>query len=259
MSFPHRPFLFLVFLLPWPLVAAVGGSPEKRSISLGEGVEISFVAVPAGTFLMGSPAAEKGRDPDESPQHEVQVAAFFIGVTEVTQAQWLAVMGYNPSTFQQTPTHLSHPVETVSWQECQAFIKKLNRLGKGTFRLPTEAEWEYACRAGTTTSYYWGEVDGDWEIYPRAWINSRSMATTHPVGTKPSNPWGLYDMAGSVWEWTSTAYHRYGEEPGNPDQMVFRGGSWFDFGKSQRSANRHRHGIEQKYTSIGLRLVWSDE
>ena len=234
-------------------------SQTTQSLWLPDSVEIQFTEIASGAFLMGSPVDEEGRDKDESPQREIELGSFWMGTFEVTQAQWLSVMGYNPAVFKQKVNHLSFPVEMVSWQECMIFIQKLNKLGMGTFRLPTEEEWEYACRAGTETHYYWGDFKGEWHVSKQAWINSRSMGTTHPVGSKPPNPWGLYDMAGNVWEWTSTTYGKYDGTTENDSLKVFRGGSWFDFAKSQRSANRHKHRLDEKYSTIGLRLVWRDE
>ncbi|MEL7118633.1 MAG: formylglycine-generating enzyme family protein [Bacteroidota bacterium] len=246
-------------LLPFLFIFSVAKGQETQLFYLPDSVTIEFVKIPGGTFLMGSPFDETGRDKDEAPQHEVSIKEFWLGTYEVTQTQWLCVMGYNPSTFKQKIDHLSYPVETVSWSETQAFIDKLNQLGIGSFRLPTEEEWEYACRAGSQTAYYWGEYKNEWMLNQYAWMNSRSMATSHVVGKKPPNDWGLYDMSGNVWEWTSTAYHPYGEATQNDNLKVFRGGSWFDFGKSQRSANRHKHRIDEKFSTIGLRLVWEYE
>lgn len=233
---------------------------EKKVIFLPDSIALSFTKIPAGTFMMGSPEQEEGRDKDESPMTQVHIEkAFYLGTFEVTQKQWLAIMHYNPSTFKNHINHLDCPIETVSWQECQIFIKKLNDLGIGTFRLPTEAEWEYACRAGTKTAYYWGDENKPWVVNKLAWINSRSMALTHTVGEKPPNPWGLFDMAGNVWEWTSTTYSNYESIPKNENLKVFRGGSWFDFEKSQRSANRHKHEMHEKFSTIGFRIVLEDE
>ena len=236
-----------------------GFAQETKTLFLPDSVAIMFKAVPAGEFIMGSLAGELHRDNDEAPRTKVYVPSFWMGIHEVTQKQWLAVMRYNPSVFTHKADHLEYPVESVTWLECEAFIEKLNQLGMGTFRLPSEEEWEYACRAGTDTAYYWGDYENERKITTKAWINSRSMATTNPVGKKPANPWGLYDMSGNVWEWTSTSYAKYGQEAKTDSLKVFRGGSWFDFGNSQRSANRHKHKINEKYTSIGLRLVWTND
>ncbi len=248
------PPFYLILLFPLSLAAQHTSS--NLTIYLPDSIPLEFVLIPAGQYTMGSPEDEIGRDRDEAPQQRRQIEkAFYLGSYEVTQAQWLSVMHHNPAVFQQLPTHLKQPVENVSWQDCQVFLEKLNNLGIGTFRLPTEAEWEYACRAGSQTRFYWGDAE-DWTVHRHAWANSRSMAMPHPVGEKPPNQWGLYDMSGNVWEWTATAFHPYGKPEDKMDNLrVFRGGSWFDFAPSQRCANRHKHGIQEKYTSIGLRIV----
>lgn len=241
--------------------------PAEKIVYQGDSLAFHFSLIPKGSFLMGSPIEEKDRGGDEGPVHRVKISqSFYLGKFEVTQAQWEAVMGYNPAIFQQQSTHLQHPVESVSWSACQAFIDKLNAKGIGYFRLPTEAEWEYACRAGTSTRYYWGEDEKGSEANDYGWINSRSFAMTHPVGQKKPNAWGLYDMNGNVWEWCQDWYGPYSadqqRDPQGPmtgKSKVFRGGSWFDFAPTQRSANRHRHGLEKAYTAIGLRLVWSEK
>ena len=237
---------------------------------------VHFRLIPRGEFLMGSepehkmgPAGQE-HERDESPVHSVRISQdFYLGVFEVTQGQWLSVMGNNPAVFQQIENYqqeledpLLRPVESVSWDDCQEFIERLNQLGIGRFRLPTEAEWEYGCRAGTTTRFYWGNDPRKYIINQYAWANSRSFASTHPVGQKKPNPWGLFDMSGNVWEWCSDWYAPYPENhqidpkgPENGNRKVFRGGSWFDFPESHRSANRHAHGTKQGYTAIGLRLV----
>jgi len=226
---------------------------------------MQFRWIKPGRFLMGSAPREKQRDSDEGPPSEVLITrGFYLGTYEVTQLQWQAVMGKNPAAFQQGEAHQNRPVESVSWNDCAEFVQRLRELGIGTFRLPTEAEWEYACRAGTTSQFYWGEVNEAWEAYPHAWTNSRSFATTHPVGTKPPNPWGLHDMSGNVWEWCQDWYGPYPDtdhrsDPKGPETgaaKVFRGGSYYDFPHSLRSANRHRHKPDERYTAIGLRVVW---
>ncbi len=230
------------------------------SLPLSSGDSLSFAYLPGGTLLMGSPETELGRDSDEAPRQEIRFQrGFYLGTYEITQAQWLAIMGTNPAIFQQSPDHLQHPIESVSWNDCQLFIERLNTLGIGFFRLPTEAEWEYACRAGTTSRYYWGDDSEGWQSHQYGWINSRSMATPHPVGQKKPNAWGLYDMSGNVWEWCSDTYAPYGQTPKHDSLKVFRGGSWYDFVKSQRSANRHKHGWNERFPAIGLRLVLEKE
>jgi formylglycine-generating enzyme required for sulfatase activity len=156
------------------------------------GAPMRFRWIAPGTFTMGSPQAEVGRLPNEGPQHEVVLTrGFWLGETEVTQAQWRAVMGANPSHFPGD----DRPVERVSWDEVQRFLQGVNGRG-GRFRLPTEAEWEYAARAGSTGARY-GALD---EI---AWYGGNSGRQTHPVGQKAANAWGLRDMLGNVWEWCS--------------------------------------------------------
>ena len=244
--------------------------PPARGVTIAPQVEMQFRWIKPGRFRMGSAPNETKRDADEGPQSEVEITrGFYLGTYEVTQQQWQAVMGDNPAAFQQGDDPQSRPVESVSWNDCAEFVQRLTALGVGKFRLPTEAEWEYACRAGTTASFSWGEVNEVWEAYPHAWTNSRSFATTHAVGTKPPNPWGLHDMSGNVWEWCQDWYGPYPDsdrvDPTGPKTgtaKVFRGGSYYDFPHSLRSANRHRHQPDGRYTAIGLRVVWqpaSDE
>ena len=242
----------------------------RTTVILPGGVPLAFVTIPPGSFRRGSPETEVGRDPDEGPQHEVTISrSFQLGVYEVTQRQWKAVMGDNPAVFQQPPAPpmpmydpLDRPVESVSWQDVQRFLDRLNALGLGRFRLPTEAEWEYAARGGATTAYPWGEAGNLDQPHDFAWANSRSFATTHAVGLKPPNPWGLHDMHGNVWEWCSDWYGPYSAEPrtdpvgpSTSKERVFRGGSWYDFPPALRSANRHRHAPDGRYTAIGFRIV----
>ena len=251
------------FIIAFSLARVQAQVPQAGNvITLPGGVEMSFVFIPAGEFLMGSPESEPDRDRDEGPLHRVKISKpFYLGITEVTQQQWEALMGENPAVFKIFPEHLEHPVEMVSWNDCRQFLERLNALGQGKFRLPTEAEWEYACRAGTDTRYYWGEkIKG---IREHSWYNRTSYGRTYPVATKAKNPWGLYDMAGSVWEWCSDWKASYSSEPLQVDPKgpesgkvkIFRGGSWYDFENSLRSANRHGHGPDRGYTAIGFRVL----
>lgn len=256
----------------WLLVVACGAlaavrlsaAPPERTVVLAEGVTLRFVWIAPGSYQRGSDPAEAGRDRDEGPRHTVTLTrGFHLGVHEVTQAQWVVVMGENPAAFRRGAEAPQRPVESVSWEDCQRFLARLNARGPGRFRLPTEAEWEYAARAGTTTRFPWGNDPKEWETHTHAWANSRSYAITHPVGAKPPNAWGLHDMHGNVWEWCSDWYGPYAEgaqrDPAGPavgKEKVFRGGSWFDFPVSLRSANRHRHVTDERYPAIGLRLVW---
>jgi len=171
--------------------------------------------IPPGAFLMGSPASEDGRWDREGPQHEVTITrGFWMLDAPVTQALWQAVMGENPSHFEGR----RRPVEQVSWEDCQLFLKKLSELVPGIdFELPTEAQWEYACRAGTHTATYAGDLDIKDNRAERlngvAWYYGNSDGRTHDVGENPPNPWGLYDMLGNVWEWCQDGWRDYGDQP----------------------------------------------
>jgi formylglycine-generating enzyme required for sulfatase activity len=201
-----------------------------------------MVSLPAGEFLMGSPDSDPDASDDEKPQHQVKVNSFAIGKYPVTQAQYQAVMGTNPSYFKNNP---QNPVERVSWNDAQAFCQKLSQITGKTYRLPTEAEWEYACRAGTTTRFYFGDDASQLGDY--AWYSANSQNTTHPVGQKKQpNAWGLYDMIGNVWEWCEDDWHdNYIGAPrdgsawiknGNDNRSLLRGGSWGDYPNYCRSA-----------------------
>jgi formylglycine-generating enzyme required for sulfatase activity len=218
-------------------------SAAKQSPSPLPGM--TFALIPAGAFTMGSPANEEGRDDDESPQHRVTLNSFYIMTTEVTQSQWQAVMGSNPSYFKGD----NLPVEQVSWNDVQEFIKKLNQRdpGKG-YRLPSEAEWEYSCRAGTTTRFYTGNAEAD--LARAGWYDGNSGSKTHAVGQKTPNAWDLYDMHGNVWEWCQDWYHdsyngapvdgRAWETPSETFR-VLRGGSWGINVRICRSSFRFRY------------------
>ncbi len=238
---------------------------DTRAFDLGGGVRLELVWCPPGTFTMGSPAEEICRCDDEA-QHQVTLTkGFWLGKYPVTQRQWEIVMGNNPSHFKKKKllglfgcqTQPEHPVESVSWGDCQAFCKKLNErfavpegsrsgvvaggrasLRAGEFRLPTEAEWEYACRAGTVGPYA-GDLDD------MGWHDRNSGKTTHPVGQKRANAWGLCDMHGNVWEWCEDWYGAYpsgsvtdpvGSASGS--SRVNRGGSSHAYQTHCRSALR---------------------
>jgi formylglycine-generating enzyme required for sulfatase activity len=234
---------------------------SQKTIVLPGNIPLEFVYIKPGKFLRGSAAEEINRDADEGPQHSVVISkGFYLGVHEVTQRQWSAMMGLNPSMFQQKSDEedtLNRPVDSVSWEDTQQFLQRINALGVGKFRLPTEAEWEYAARGGTNTPF---SLETD--VHQFAWANSRSQARTHPVGGKSPNPWGLFDIHGNVWEWCHDWYGPYDAEskvdptgPRDGNEKVFRGGSWYDFPFVSRSANRHRHPPNKKYTAIGFRLL----
>lgn len=159
---------------------------------------MKFVLIPPGNFMMGSPEDEEDRNVNET-WHQVTISQpFYMQTTPVTQGQWDKVMGSKPSYFKGN----DRPVEQVNWKNCQEFITRFSELSGKSYRLPTEAEWEYACRAGTTASRF-GDID---EI---AWYESNSQGETHPVGQKKPNAWGLYDMLGNIWEWCNDWYGKY--------------------------------------------------
>jgi formylglycine-generating enzyme required for sulfatase activity len=205
--------------------------PTPFTENLPNGVTLEMVGLPAGQFLMGSPDSDPDASDFEKPQHQVQVNSFAIGKYPITQAQYEAVMGINPSLFQNNP---QNPVESVSWDDAQAFCQKLSQITGKTYRLPTEAEWEYACRAGTTTRFYFGDDANQLGDY--AWYIGNSQGETHPVGQKRPNAWGLYDMSGNVWEWCEDDWHdNYKNAPSDGSAwltddniyQIVRGGSWY--------------------------------
>lgn len=220
---------------------------------------MEFVEIPAGCFVMGRDANfEQGGD-DELPQHKVCLNAFQMGKYEVTQAEWVAVMGSNPSNFKGR----TNPVEQVSWDDAKVFIKQLNKIeGSNKYRLPSEAEWEYAARAGATTTYSCGDSAGCLDGI--AWYDGNSGKTTHPVGEKQPNKWGLYDTTGNVWEWTQDCWHdNYSGAPtdgsawtgGGCGHRVFRGGSWDGVADYGRSAYRGNDSPDGRLISLGFRLL----
>ncbi len=234
--------------------------PKELTVDLGGGVKLEMVLIPTGEFLMGSPDSGKDAYPNEKPQHRVQIAKpFYLGKYPVTQEQWEAVMGNNPSDFKGP----KNPVECVSWEDCRGFVGKLNaKIGGGKFSLPTEAQWEYACRAGSTTRYYFGDDESRLGEY--AWYKENSGNQTHPVGLKKPNAWGLYDMHGNVWEWCHDWYHggyyanSRTDDPRGPDAgsyRVNRGGGRGDAAGGCRSAERDGGTPGLLGTTLGLRVA----
>lgn len=227
--------------------------------------EMEFVLIPAGEFDMGSPLREKRRKLWESPVHRVTVKKpFYLGKYPVTQTQWQRVMGSNPSYFKGSEL----PVENVSWEETQEFLRKLNEMENTlSYRLPTEAEWEYAARAGTMTGYSFGEEAS--ELYEYAWFLKNSELRTHPVGLKKPNLRGLYDMYGNVGEWVQDEYHiSYEDAPSdgkaweNPFSSslskpvrVRRGGGWNGNAGCCRSAERLFAAQDRRFNSLGFRVA----
>jgi formylglycine-generating enzyme required for sulfatase activity len=215
-----------------------------------------MVVIPAGRFLMGSPPGEVGRFQDEGPQRWVEVPRFALGKFEVTQGQWLAVMGNNPSALSRCG--MNCPVENVSWNDAQEFVRRLSQRTGQNYRLPSEAEWEYAARAGTTTAYFWGDrFDGEH-------ANSSSRSTV-AVGRYPANAFGLHDMHGNAWEWIQDVWHGdYTGAPsdgsarmsgGDASRRVLRGGSWFSTPQFLRSAYRFRSTPDNRNDVTGFRIA----
>ena len=264
-----------IFCLAFLLVSTGHAADRQLKNSIG----IEFVLIPAGSFLMGSADDDREASRDETPQHRVTIRqSFHLGRYEVTQAQWEAVMGGHPFALPRSNSfyHLPGMAErlrkpnnpaTVSWHDAQEFVRRLNQKeSHARYRLPTEAEWEYAARAGTTTSYSFGTDARNLSRY--AWFGEDfTSGSTHAVGQKEPNAWGLYDMHGNVWEWTQDGYGEryYAESPatdpagpatesGNAGRVV-RGGSWHVTGDGWRSASRRQYAPDYRGISIGFRLV----
>ena len=226
-----------------------------RPSKVREEEKLAFVTIPAGKFMMGCSPGDSGCDGDENPRHEVTISrSFELGKHEGTQAQWIRLMGNNPSSFSEDDRH---PVANVSWNDALAFVAKLNTLNDGyRYRLPTEAEWEYAARGGTTGLCY-GDLDAI------GWYDANSAGRTHPVGQKQPNGFGLYDMLGNVWEWCSDWYGEgyYGSSPAadprgpsTGQNRVLRGGSWLDFARLARVSVRLRYVPDLRLDLYGFRV-----
>jgi formylglycine-generating enzyme required for sulfatase activity len=244
---------------------------------LGNTIGLDMVEIPAGEFVMGSPTEEEGRDDDEGPQRTVTLPKFFMGRFQITQAQYESVIGENPSRFQGA----NRPVERVSWDAAVAFCEKLSEQTGRTYRLPSEAEWEYACRAGTTTPFYFGSTittdlanyrGTDREFEGNTYLGNYGQGPkgsfreqTTEVGSFPPNAFGLYDMHGNVWEWCQDVWHENYEgaptdgsawlEGGNQTSRLLRGGSWGDIPVFCRSAARVRDAPDGTLNDVGFRVV----
>jgi formylglycine-generating enzyme required for sulfatase activity len=223
-----------------------------------------FIKVEGGKFLMGSPESEEGRSNDEV-QHEVEVSTFFMQSVPVTQGLYQAVMGINPSHFSDHAFWSDLPIENVSWEDAQVFIHKLNEFSSHQYRLPTEAEWEYAARGGKMSKGYL--YSGSDDLNEVAWYGINSDFKTHLVSGKKPNELGLYDMSGNVWEWCSDWYAEYrldargsinpkGADSG--EYRVMRGGSWSILHGLCRVANRSYDDLQRRISRNGFRLVFSE-
>jgi formylglycine-generating enzyme required for sulfatase activity len=249
------------------ILAVVGGtsrrapaqaprSDKEMTLDLGGGVTMELVLIQPGSFPMGSNTPKT----EESPVHQVTISKpFYMGKYTVTQKQWEAVMGSTISSYFKGP---DNPADGVSWDDCQVFLRKLGeKVGGGrTFALPTEAQWEYACRAGSTAKFYHGDDEARLGDY--AWFVGNSGGKTHPVGQKKPNAWGLYDMHGNIMEWCEDWYGQYptGEvtDPTggqNGSLRVLRGGQWNAGSGSCRSAGRGRIAPENRHSGFGIRVA----
>ena len=243
------------------------GPAGEIVVNLPGGATMTMVWIEPGTFTMGSPSSEPGRYSYEGPQHHVTITqGFYLGKYKITQGHWESVMGTRPwsgkSYVQENP---AHPAVYVSWDDIQAFIAALNAAeGSDVYRLPTEAEWEYSCRAGTETRWSFGEDESELGQY--AWYRDNAWNVgekyAHAVGTKLPNPWGLYDMHGNVWEWVHDWYGSYtsGAEtdppgPSTGSNRVRRGGSFNSYARSVRSADRGSTWPASRDYGLGARLL----
>jgi eukaryotic-like serine/threonine-protein kinase len=254
------------------VIAKPSGNAEIYTEALDNDVNLNMVKIPGGKFVMGSPESEKDRQEDESPQHQVTVPEFYLGQTLVTQAQYQAIMGNNPSNFKGND---KLPVESVSWLDAVAFCEGLSQKTNRTYRLPSEAEWEYACRAGTNTPYAFGETIKPSVVnyngkYPYGGADKgKYRQKTTPVGSFPPNLFGLYDMHGNLWEWCLDEYtDNYNGAPDNGSangdtisldenkKRVLRGGAWFNYAQYCRSGNRRDYATSSaRVDFFGFRVV----
>ena len=238
----------------------------SRRITNSIGMELVFA--PPGEFVMGSPSGELRRDEDERQRRVKLARGFYVGATEVTQSQWSAIMGNNPSKWKGDDL----PVEQISWEEALEFCRRLSTKEGRRYRLPTEEEWEYACRAGTTTPFSFGETistdqaDYDGEYTYGHGLKGVFRNQTVPVRSFPPNAWGLYDMHGNVWEWCPDSYRDYPQSPVRRkveeafiEGRVLRGGSWRSRPRYCRCANRVRDTQDSRLNNIGFRVVLETE
>ncbi|MCL2936882.1 MAG: bifunctional serine/threonine-protein kinase/formylglycine-generating enzyme family protein [Trichodesmium sp. MAG_R02] len=267
LKFPIETFTTVTVNSRGEIISRPQGQAELMTENIGNGVSLEMVKIPGGRFLMGSPETEAERRSSEGPQHYVDVPEFFMGKYAVTQGQWEAVMGNNPSRFKGA----SRPVEKVSWYDATKFCQKLSQITGKKYSLPSESQWEYACRAGTTTPFYFGETitselvnyDGNY-TYADAPEGIYRKETTN-VGIFPPNAFGLYDMHGNVWEWCADEWHsNYDGAPtdssvwldGDKDRSPLRGGSWASIPNYCRSAIRINYYRRDDLNSTsGFRVV----
>lgn len=243
------------------VLTATCAAPPEASTDPVTGM--TLVRVAPGSFTMGSPLDEAGREPQETPHLARVPRAFWIGAHEVTQAEWARVMGANPSHFQDDDRL---PVENVTWHDVQTFLQRLSDRAGARYRLPTETEWEYACRAGASAPYSSGATlsTRDANIAGSIEDSMAGRGATRPVGSFAPNAWGLYDMHGNVWEWTADEHCPYStdDRPGPPacgsSLKVIRGGSWYYEADSARCGLRYTHRPQDRGFSLGFRVVRED-
>jgi formylglycine-generating enzyme required for sulfatase activity len=260
--------IFITVIIIISFSVSIHGFEKTYTNTLG----IEFVLIPSGTFTMGSPPDESHRGTSEV-RHQVTISRpFYMQTTEVTLGQWHSIMGRRLLLPRKGSDNM--PATRVSWFDCMKFIKQLNKLGQGKYRLPTEAEWEYAARAGTSTAYSWGgTIDCERAMYGnnslkedecQLYFKSIGLPLDHPAPVKSfiPNPWGLYDMHGNIWEWCMDWFGNYEKnsvtDPKGPESgtmRIRRGGSWFKYGYSCRSANRSYGHPATRYRTTGFRLV----
>ena len=259
-SFPASPAPATLFTFANGLKIAAVATTAPQTITMRRSAESSigmeFLQVPGGCFKMGSNAD----DVDEQPVHNVCLDFFFVGKYEVTQGQWQQIMGSNPSFFSSCGSNC--PVDNVSWNDVQEFIRKLNQRNKANYRLLTEAEWEYTCRSGGKSERFCGNAD----ISQTAWYDKNSSSNPHPSGEKRPNGLGVYDMSGNVWEWVSDWYDKdyYGSVPGSRNPVgppagatrVIRGGSWYNDSKNVRASMRSSDDPDHRSINVGFRLAY---
>lgn len=238
------------------------------TFDLGNEIILEMIKIPSGEFLMGSPFGDGNNS--EYPQHLVNISEFYLGKYPITQPQWQIIIGNNPAYFKEQLSIFTNqgvlghfPVESVSWHDCQDFCQKLSQKTGKFFKLPSESQWEYACRAGATTRYYFGNSQA--QLAEFAWYQDNSHNKIQSVGKKAPNNWGLYDLLGNVWEWCEDSWaNSYHNTPidgmaweGNNQKKkkILRGGSWFDSALQCRCSNRSKYHPINKISNIGFRVV----
>ena len=271
-AFRSFPKFFLITLTGLCLAGLVGTPAQALEKKISNSLGMEFLLIPPGTFVMGSPQTEANRQPDEVPHSVTFTQPFYLQSTEVTVDQWKALMGEGWLRGPKGPG--TTPVTNISWHDCMAFLKRLNEKKEGVYRLPTEAEWEYACRAGSTTAYAWGEtIECSQAMFSNNTLKSKecldyvrakglSVDDPAPVKSYAPNAWGIYDMHGNLWEWCQDWFGRYTfayqVNPRGPLTGSFkirRGGSWFKYDYFCRSANRNFGHPAARYQTTGFRVV----